>query len=281
MERITEEIVNFRDLGGILTADGRKVAPKRLIRCGELANISDTAAECLKKEYHLKYIADFRTLAERESSPDVIPDGVSYRVLDFFPGEVLPGRGGQIPAEEKASEMGEKSPGGAEQVSGSGRQLMNLKSAEQVHGYMKTLYASFITSESARKALEAFVRILLEEKEGSTAFHCFAGKDRTGIAAAVILTILGVPRDPIMEDYLATNEMRKEENKKILAGLREKVPSESVLQAVEAALNVEAEYLEASFKTAEKEYGSFEAYIKEGLHIGKEEWKMLRESYLV
>ena len=64
------------------------------------------------------------------------------------------------------------------------------------------------------------LQLLLNTEEGSTLLHCFAGKDRTGISAAVILTILGASKDDIAADYLKTNQLRKKENEELLGQLR-------------------------------------------------------------
>ena len=169
---------------------------------------------------------------------------------------------------------------GRGQATGSREQLMNMQNAQLLHDYMKKLYGEFITTRTARDAIRSFVQILLETEEGATVFHCFAGKDRTGISAAVILTILGVPRDTIMEDYMETNHMRAAANQVILDGLRQKSASEEMLKAVKTALSVDQDYLCTSFETAHREYGSFENYIETGLGIGQEEQKRLKELYL-
>lgn len=257
MEQLKLEPVNLRDLGGIQAAGQKHIATQRLIRCGELTGLGQEVAQRLKERYDLKNIVDFRTKQEREASPDSVVLGTEYIVLDFFPAENSNG-----PA-------------------GSGKQMAAMQDARQVEGYMKELYASFITSPEAICALRGFVQILLQTKEGATIFHCFAGKDRTGIAAAVTLSILGVSKDAIMEDYLQTNVMRQEENEKILAGLKAQGQTASFLEALGKALCVEEQYLEESFKTAKEKFGSFENYISEGIGIREKEQRQLREMYLV
>lgn len=257
---IGAELANFRDLGGLRTKDGREVAPKRLLRCGDMSELTGETIRSLQEEYHVVNVVDLRTAEERGKAPDCEVPGARAYVLDFFPGEKLMGRG---------------------QATGSREQLMNMQNAQLLHDYMKKLYGEFITTRTARDAIRSFVQILLETEEGATVFHCFAGKDRTGISAAVILTILGVPRDTIMEDYMETNHMRATANQVILDGLRQKCASEEMLKAVETALSVDQDYLCTSFETAHREYGSFENYIETGLGIGQEEQKRLKELYLV
>ena len=250
------DIANFRDLGGIQTVDGRTVAPKRLLRCGDLFQISDETVQELRDVYHVKNIVDLRTKTEREMQPDREIPGAEYRILDFFP---------------DTEAMG---------PTGSADQLGQMQNIEMVHQYMEALYSDFICKETAREGLRELLEVLKDTKEGATIFHCFAGKDRTGIAAAVILTILGVSRELIMKDYLETNRMRTEANQKILEDLRGKNVPEAMLISIEAALCVDSRYLNASFETAEREYGSFEGYIEEGIGFGKADQELLKELYL-
>ena len=258
---IGPELANFRDLGGLETVDGRKVAPKRLLRCGDMSELTPGTIGALQKEYQVANVIDLRTEKERRKAPDCeVPGAVSY-VLDFFPGEEL---------------MGRKT-----MATGSKEQLTQMKDAGLLHAYMKELYADFITNPTARDAMRSFLQILLDTEKGATVFHCFAGKDRTGISAAVILNILGVPKDTIMEDYLMTNQMRAAANQVILDGLRQKDAPEETLKSVETALRVHEDYLRTSFETAETVYGSFEKFIEQGLDIDAEKQKRLQELYLL
>lgn len=155
-----------------------------------------------------------------------------------------------------------------------------MQNVEQIHQMMKELYSSFITSEKVRGKLYEFLQILLNTSDGSTIFHCFAGKDRTGISAAVILTILGVSKEVIMEDYLETNKLRQKANEEMLAQLRAANVPKEMEEAVNVALCVEQEYLEICYEMAEKEYGSFENFISEGIGLKRNEWETFRNMYL-
>lgn len=232
------------------------MAPKRLLRCGNLYQISDQAVKELQEKYRVKNIVDLRTKKEREMQPDREVPGTEYQILDFFPDNGMPG------------------------PTGSADQLTRMQSVEMVHQYMETLYSDFITKESAREGLRSLLQLLKETTEGATIFHCFAGKDRTGIAAAVILTILGVPEETIMADYLETNRMRAEANKKILEGLRQKNVPEKMLVPIETALCVDRRYLNTSFEAAKQEYGSFERYIEVGIGFGQGDQALLQALYL-
>lgn len=256
MEHQFEKLDNFRDLGGIVTVDGRKVASRRLLRSAELTNLTDGDIRLLSDEYHVANVVDLRTEKERETSPDRLIPGAEHIVLDFFPGESA--------ANADCSE----------------EQIEKLKSAEQMHKNMIETYTSFILDEQVRKSLYEFLMLLLRTKEGATLFHCFAGKDRTGISAAVILTVLGVPKEEIVKDYLQTNVMREEINRTIIEYMRNEGQPENVLEALQAGLCVEQRYLETAFAAADREYGSFENYISKGIGLEQGDWEKLRVMYL-
>ena len=256
MEHTKSQPVNLRDLGEVQITGQKHIVAKRLVRCGELSGLIQEDALKLKEQYGLKNIVDFRTSQERERCPDNVISGTEYIVLDFFSAQT------------------------DNVVSGSEKQMADMQNAEQVDIYMEDLYSSFITSQYATLALKQFIEILLRTKEGATLFHCFAGKDRTGIAAAVILSILGASKAEIVRDYLRTNTMRQEENEKILYSFKSQGRSSGFIEALNRALCVREQYLDVSFKVAEGRYGSFEKYITYGIAIGEKEQSQLREMYL-
>jgi protein-tyrosine phosphatase len=108
-------------------------------------------------------------------------------------------------------------------------------------------------------------------------FHCTTGKDRTGWAAAALLTLLGVPKEVVMEDYLRSNDyiipMYQEAiDGFVAAGGEERIPL--------AILGVKKEYLEAAFDQMREEYGSIEKYFAVGLGIDAARQQALRDLYL-
>lgn len=257
MDERFSNLDNFRDLGGITAADGRRIVSGRLLRSGDLSKLTEGDIRLLREEYHLVNIVDLRTAHERAESPDKVIPGTHYFSLDFFPDEI------------------------SGQSTGSEEQLKSMQNAEQIHKNMAELYEAYITDINVRKQLNDFLQLLMHTENGSTLFHCFAGKDRTGITAAVTLTVLGVSRDIIIRDYLETNILRKKVNEIIINSLKEAGMPEAAQQAVLAALCVEQRYLEISFDTADQEYGSFEKYISEGIGFEEKQWERLRAMYLV
>ena len=109
-------------------------------------------------------------------------------------------------------------------------------------------------------------------------FHCTAGKDRTGIAAALILYALGVDEQTIFEDYEATNYYRRNENAKTITqmtkyyGLDEKIASN--------LMGAKKEYIAATFASIRSNFGTIESYLEKELELNAAKINKLRKIYL-
>ncbi|TFZ00346.1 tyrosine-protein phosphatase [Ramlibacter humi] len=136
-----------------------------------------------------------------------------------------------------------------------------------VVSHMQDTYRGFVRGSTHRFA--EFFGLLLESGE-PTVFHCTAGKDRTGFAAALLLHALGASRDEVIRDYLLTNE-------------RLKPPSfawRGLEPDVGAVLwGVRPEFLQAAFEAVEQDFGGLDAYLRDGLRIGAAETERLRALY--
>ncbi|MEP6792294.1 MAG: tyrosine-protein phosphatase [Ramlibacter sp.] len=138
-----------------------------------------------------------------------------------------------------------------------------------VVAHMQDTYRGFVQHNTHRFA-ELFTHLL--ESNEPLVFHCTAGKDRTGFAAALILLALGVPHDDVMRDYMLTNERLKPP------------PASRYNLAPEVAsvlYRVQPEFLNASFEAIDAGYGSLEAYFRDGLRLADAQRGRLRDLYLV
>lgn len=245
--------VNFRDLGGLPTKDGLKVRAHRLLRAGQPVGLSEQEQAALLHDHHLKMVVDLRTQEEVDREPDDAMDGVAYLQLDILKEH------NQAPDSES---------------------FHKLTSTDEVHSYMCNIYVALAKDEHAKLCYTQFVGAALDNKDGAMLFHCYAGKDRTGVAAAILLSLLGVDRETIFQDYLATNDLREEANRQILAAAKAQGVGETELQALGIALRVERQYLERYFEAAEEEYGSYTAYLTHALGVSREMEADLRTAYL-
>ena len=177
---------NTRDLGG-LPAKAGHVLPRRLLRSGSLASATPGDLDVLRNAYDVRLVIDLRTDEEAARWPDPMdsmPDARLVRLPVFR----VPGG---ADAREAMTALGEK-----------------LASGElDVAGLFADLYPRFVLGEDGVAAYRGLFRELLELEEGAALWHCSAGKDRCGMASVLVETALGVPRDLVERDYLATNEL--------------------------------------------------------------------------
>lgn len=246
-------VVNFRDLGGITTSKGKTVKANRILRSGELVDLASEDKLKLVDNYGLKSIVDFRSSKEIGERPDDSLESTDYYHIDIMKD-----------VEKNASRA-------------------SFEDNDQYHPgeMMKDVYKPIILDDTANQGYRSFIDVLLNQKEGSTIFHCFAGKDRTGLGAAIILTILGANKEDIVSDYLETNVLRKEANDKILEEKRNQGATDQELEHLNLFMSVKADYLETAFETANEKYGSFLDYIINGIGVSKNEIEKLQEMYLV
>jgi len=120
----------------------------------------------------------------------------------------------------------------------------------------------------------------LGARETPLLFHCFAGKDRSGVAAALLLDVLGVPREAIVADYLLSNRVHERIRSAFLADPRHVAAVNDLNESWLPLMEADPAYLEAMFDAVELRRGSVEAYFRKDLGIGAEALSMLREHLL-
>lgn len=136
-----------------------------------------------------------------------------------------------------------------------------------VTAHMQDTYRGFVRDNTPRFA-EFFTHLLASDEP--TVFHCTAGKDRTGFAAALLLKALGVPDAQVMEDYLLTNDRLQ-----LPEASRMGLPRE----AMEVLWRVQPGFLQAAFAEVDAMFGSLEGYFREGLALREPERARLAELY--
>lgn len=247
-----DKIINFRDLGGYKTKDGYKIKNGMIFRSGELSDLSSKDEKKLLKDIKLKTIVDFRDKLEIEKSPDKKFDNINYYNIDIM------------------GEEYKKSPS-----------LEGFSQAkDNPHDIMKNIYKTMILSEYSQNSYKKFFDLLKNTKNAPLVFHCFAGKDRTGLAAVYILNILDVDKDTIYKDYLKTNEFRRKANNSILDDLKNKGISKAKLKYIEDMLYVDKSYLDIAYETIDKYFGDINNYIKSVLKISSSDKDAFKDMYL-
>ena len=247
-------ITNFRDLGGMRTIHGRRVRPHGFIRSGQLVGLDEETRRDLVDRYRVTQVVDFRRPFERQESPDDRIDGVTFTNIDLL-----------------------------EQSGTNGASLDDFASlglADQVNGHMLNVYHDLVMNSAAQQGYGKFLRIVVGNTRGATLFHCFAGKDRTGFAAALVLWLLEVDDDQIFADYLKTNQERVAANNQLLDQFRAKGFDQDSLDALAVALYVKKEYLIYARQLMIDAYGDVFAYAQQALGFGPDQVEALRSNLL-
>ena len=240
---------NTRELGGYKTADGLSVKWGMLFRSDKLSDISKTDQAYLQN-LGIKKIIDFRSKEEKAEDPDIIPKGISYIEMPI-------NVDGAMRSKIEAVLKGETN--------------------KEVKSFLIDANKEFVSDYV--EVYENFLRGLIDD-EGPILFHCTAGKDRAGFAAAITLIALGVSKEDVIKDYMKTNQFTKKRIEEIIKQIELMTLYQTDAEILRPLLGVEREYIETAFHTAEEEYGSIENFIKNGLNISDEDIKKLRNKFL-
>jgi protein-tyrosine phosphatase len=244
---------NFRDLGGYLTTDNRTVKWGKLYRTDALDKLSDDDQRYLER-LHIDRIVDFRVADEAAQAPDRLPADLAKNYL-------------------------------AMPVGFSG-QNYNKFVKQLMSGDTKDLHLDRMLSDTNRRFVLESSPIFrtwlhgLLETDGAQVFHCTAGKDRTGFAAAIFLLSLGVPQTTVMQDYLASNHYLEDKNRRSLWEMRIFSLFRADTDGVQQLMGVDPRYLQAAFDAMTEKYGSVDNYLREALGVDDDFRAQLRARYL-
>lgn len=250
-------VANFRDIGGYPAAGGHKIKHGVIFRSGELSGLTPEDQQNLAN-LNIGYEVDLRTDAERSANPSQwgkkAPQLISIPVGMARDGKTLDARM---------------------------RQLMQVKDAEEAKTRMQESTASLAIDGAADigKVLGELARA-----NGPALVHCTAGKDRTGVTIAVLMTLLGASREDVYHEYMRSNEsieaqfqrqkIREQTGKDVngLSGL-----NPTILRPM---MGTDASYLDAMFHEIDAKYGSFDAYTQRGLGITSPQVSQLRKNLI-
>ncbi len=251
-------VPNLRDVGGYLTREGLVVRQKLLYRSSQLTKISSGDLEKIAA-LGLKKIYDLRTAEERAAAPDELPPDVDNIWLNV---------------------LADSNQSGPAQIM---KLLQNPKEANPALGdgkaeamFVKS-YREFVTLPSARKAFHQLFVNLGKAGNLPALFHCTGGKDRTGWAAAALLSLLGAPEEVIMDDFLRSNEYILPAHQKMIDAFAQAGGDPVIIKAI---LGAKAEYLKAAFDEMKSKYGTIENYFSKALEIDAAGQEALRDRFL-
>lgn len=244
-----EGLRNVRDLGGMPAADGRRIAPRRLIRSDTLARATDADLALLRDAYDLRLDIDLRSDLECSELPDPVDALPRTRYVHLPVFQDL-AAGVTRTAVDMEALRAKLSRG-------------EIEPAELMIG----LYPHIVLDDMGIAAYAAFFQELLAADEGAVLWHCTAGKDRCGMASVFVEVALGVPWSLIEEDYVATNRFYGID---VTA-----CAPELVLEGVDPR------FLAAAAGAINDAYGSVEGYLAEALGVDTAMRDELRARYLI
>jgi protein-tyrosine phosphatase len=246
---------NFRDLGGYRTEDGRTVKWGLIYRSGQLSKLTDADIARIQ-ELKIRTVVDLRGPSEIERGKDRLPEGVRDVSYPIDIAKLPRTDGSTAPASATPSENS------------------MLQATQSIMLNRTDVYS-------------ALIRELAMPQNRPLVFHCTAGKDRAGVGAAIILSLLGVPWETVREDYLLSNIYRKEENERDLKNIRNEIakkkgisPEQVDMTNYEPMYYVKPEYIDSALQEVISKYGSMEAFLRKGLGVSDELIQRLRSELL-
>ena len=250
----TEGIHNFRDYGGWAVPGGRRVRTGLLWRSGQHVGASEADLAAVHA-LDIRTVIDLRGLSERSRNPCRRPDGFGGEVF-HYEGETASSPPHMDVDPDTATE-------------------------DFARQRMLAVYTRMPRNPAMITMFSRYLR-LLAEREGASLVHCFAGKDRTGIAAMLLLHLLGVSRDDQMAEFLRTNEAP---TLGVLAaqsvpGIEEKLGRKLDEGSIRALLGVREEYLVTFWREVAEDHGSLDRYIAGALSVDELLKDRLRARFL-
>lgn len=261
-QNVTEEaqtlnmgtISNARELGGYQTRDGKTVREGVLLRTAALTDASQEELDSLINDYNLTAIIDMRASYELAEDPEPAVDGVAqynFKIMDE-----------QMMARRAAAIQDVLTDPNVDPV----KRMTAILEADVISDQM---YVEFLQGETGKTGFRDFFRVLLETPEGNAVlWHCTNGKDRTGVAAMLLLGVLNVDEEIIMEDFLLTNVFFEAEISAMRQKLGAYIQDEAMLEELMVTgKGVYAPYMQNAIDYIKENYGDIPGYVKAELGL--------------
>ncbi|MFP1842837.1 tyrosine-protein phosphatase [Lonsdalea quercina] len=242
--------INFRDLGGLAAADGRRVRPGKLLRAGALDELSDQDRTYLAG-MPVAHVVDYRDISEAALRPDRLWAGVSYHGVPANP-----------PSHEVTANLESLGP----------EKLAEL----DARAFMLTVYERLPFDNHAYHCL---VQLMQAPDQGALVQHCAVGKDRTGVGVALVLFALGADEQTVMDDYLLTETTLEPFRQRLIEELTP-VLGEAAMRPFAFILSAREEFLQTALRTIRERHGSIDTWLTRDYGLDASARERLRERYL-
>lgn len=264
---ILDGVQNARQLGGYVGTDGKRVRNNVILRTATLFRASGETLRKLSEVFKVSDIVDFRMIQETVTMPEPCIEGASYHHFSVL---------NDLPVTEEDFKLYKELMKNGDLVYKYQTMYDRKISVDMVNNYKTMAF-----SDEGREGYRNYFNVLLNKPENaSVLFHCTQGKDRTGIAAILILSALGVDKETILADYMLTNEAYSP----LLRGIRDKLIAANVSrEVIDFAIMMESVnegFIKPVIEEMNREYGSVVGYITGGLGLAAADIKQLNELYL-
>ena len=253
---------NIRELSQCEVAS-KSIKRNVLFRSSRLDKISDKKRNKFLSEYSIKTIIDLRTKVELEESKSFnYPDYIDFHHIPVLNHSFF----GITHEKNMRSALYKES--------------KKIKDDSFFEDYMIRMYKAIVFDEYSQAQFKVFFDVVLNSKPGGILFHCAGGKDRTGIAALFILTILGASKETILDDYSLSDVANKRHNTTLTVLMKILLPYKNFRKLLIEMLYAKREYLEKTIIAIEEKYGSVLRFLEEVLDIDKNKQEKLRLMFL-
>ena len=262
-------IVNARDLGGYTMQDGRIVESGRLLRSAHLADATDADIRNLER-LPVTAVIDFRKEQEKVGKVDREVPGARYVSLPVDPS----GNAMATATEEEKKKFSKHKKFDVRKV------IVFAAFNKKAQAVAREMYPTLLFDPDCQQQFARFFRLVLETENGAVLFHCTQGKDRTGIASALLLAALGADRETIVADFDATNRVYEKDVRKYSRRVKFWGGKEEEVGVVKAFLGCNTENFIKALDRIDQEFGSLQAYLKGPIGLTDTDIETLRERYL-
>lgn len=266
MDIIFDNIINARDLGGLVGYGGKRVRHGCLLRTAHLHDATDEDIARLQHEYHLARVFDFRSIGEAEFLPDREVPGATHHLL---------------PTIDISAERQTEQPIPQEAFLDLESHIVNYAFYPEVQAMAADMYPSLMRSEYSQLQYATFMRLIIESPDdGGVLWHCFQGKDRTGWGAAFVLSALGVKREDIIADFDLSNTAYRELVKRLNTEIEARGGGEAEKDVVQAFMGVSVKNFCSTLELIDREFGGMQEYLSKQLMLSHDDIQILRKRYL-
>lgn len=239
-----EGAVNFRDVGAYTTKDNKVVVTDRIFRSADISKLTDNDLNKLS-EKRIHTVIDFRGTKECAAAPDRLLPNTDYTLC----------------------------PAGSENLPTAADMTKMLKEGD----FLMTMYGQPSMQYYGERYKPLFDKLKVLPDGEALLYHCTAGRDRTGMATALVLYILDVPMQTIEDDYLASNVYLKSTHTKMYQSMA--TMAGMTIDEIEKKFELRAELLQNFFATIIANYGSVENFLQQEMGVNEVDIILLRAKY--